>query len=195
MPNIIRGLWSMSRTIYQSARASLQAATYKPKSAIIFLTYRCTSRCTTCNIWQRPEEPDRELTWAEWRPALDQLVEAGIEAIELFGGDALLRKELLFEMIRYCNERGIRTFFPTNSSSLTEQTVGALVDAGLHTIYLSIDEVPEIEGQLRGISRHYERVEKAIECIQRLRGSSALPRIECITTVSATNFLYVPRLL
>jgi len=184
-----------SDILVDATRSSLHARSYTPESAIIFLTYRCTSRCNTCNIWQRPEEPQRELTWSQWRPVMEQLAASSIKAVELFGGDALLRKDVLVEMIRFCAANDILTYFPSNASALTRATVEALVDAGLHTIYLSLDEVPEIEGQLRGVTRHFDRVKNAIELIHEVRGTRGNPRIECITTVSSANWRHVPALL
>jgi radical SAM protein with 4Fe4S-binding SPASM domain len=184
-----------SDILVDATRSTLHARSLTPESAIIFLTYRCTSRCTTCNIWQRPEEPERELTWEQWRPVMEQLASSSIKAVELFGGDALLRKDLLVEMIRFCAARDIQTYFPSNASALTRSTVEELVGAGLHTIYLSLDEVPEIEGKLRGVTRHFDRVMKAIEQIREARGSKSNPRIECITTVSSANWPHVPALL
>jgi radical SAM protein with 4Fe4S-binding SPASM domain len=168
---------------------------YRPTGAIIFLTYRCTSRCAACNIWQRAPDESGELTWDQWQPILEKLARAGVGAIELFGGDALLRKDLLCSMIRFCSENGITTFFPTNSSALTAETARELVEAGLGCIYFSLDEVPEINGSIRGIERHFEKVERAIESVKAARGSGQTPRIVCITTLSRLNHRYLDQLL
>jgi len=181
-------------SIKRGIRKSYFSHNYTPTDAIIFLTYRCTSRCSACNMWQRPVDPSSELSWTEWKPILQNLKHNNIKNIELFGGDALLRKELLLNMISFCDQNNIGTFFPTNSSSLTDKTIQALVDAGLGTIYLSFDEVPELDGSIRGVKRHYERVIKSIEKIRHYRGSSTKPRISCITTVSPLNYAFLKNL-
>lgn len=182
-------------TLKRGAKKSWHSYTYTPTDAIIFLTYRCTSRCTACNIWKRPVNIEEELTWEQWQPILENLAKNNIRNIEMFGGDALLRKDLLLKMIKFCTDNGIGTFFPTNSSSLTEETIQNLVDAGLGTIYLSLDEVPDIGESVRGVKRHFERVTKNIALFRKLRGDSATPRISCITTVSSLNYRYLEELI
>jgi radical SAM protein with 4Fe4S-binding SPASM domain len=184
-----------ARKLIRGAQKSYWSKTYRPVDAIIFLTYRCTSRCAACNIWKRPVNIDEELSWDQWKPILEELSRAGIRSIELFGGDALLRKDLLLKMIQFCSARGIGTFFPTNSSSLTKETVRDLVSAGLGTVYLSLDEVPEIAESVRGVKRHFDRVAKSIEAFRNARGNSGIPWISCITTVSALNYQYIEKLM
>jgi len=168
---------------------------YTPTDAIIFLTYRCTSQCKACNIWQRPVNIDDELTWSDWEPILKNLAENKIESVELFGGDALLRKDLLVNMIDFCTQHDIETYFPTNSSSLQKETVKKLVDAGLGTIYFSLDEVPDIGESVRGIKRHFDRTIKSINSFIQARGPNGKLIVSCITTVSSLNFKHLEALV
>ena len=177
--------------LWKGLRKSYYSKTYTPTDVILFLTYRCTSRCTACNIWKRPVDKSKELTWEQWEPVFRKLAQQGINSVELFGGDALLRKELLFEMIRFCRDHDIKTYFPTNSSSLNEETARQLVEAGLSTIYISLDETTDMHGEVRGIKRHAERVGKSMHWIRKARGELSTPRIECITTVSKLNFQHL----
>ena len=180
--------------IKQAVRNSYSSYTYTPTDAIIFLTYRCTSQCKACNIWKREVKIEDELSWQQWEPILENLAKNNIKSIELFGGDALLRKDVLINMIRFCTDNNIYTFFPTNSSSLTEETVEDIVDAGLGTIYFSLDEVPDIGESIRGVKRHFERVEKSIKLFKKVMGDRKKPRIVCITTVSSMNYRYLETL-
>lgn len=181
-------------TIKQAVKKSYWSFTYTPTDAIIFLTYRCTSQCKACNIWNRPVKIEDELTWEQWQPILENMAKHNVRSIEMFGGDALLRKDLLINMIQFCTENGIDTYFPTNSSSLTEKTVGDLVSAGLGTIYFSLDEVPNISESVRGVKRHFERVNKSIQLFKAARGDAMSPRISCITTVSSMNYHHLETL-
>jgi radical SAM protein with 4Fe4S-binding SPASM domain len=181
-------MFSSINILKRGLKKSYYHLTYTPTDSIVFLTYRCTSRCASCNIWQRPVNIDEELDWNQWKLILGKLVKNGIKSVELFGGDALLRKDLLFNMIRFCTENNICTFMPTNSIGLTEEVVKELIDAGLGTIYFSLDETAELAGSVRGIKGHHDRVFEGIALVQKLRGSSNLPRIGCITTVSKVNF-------
>ncbi|MFT7128296.1 MAG: pyruvate-formate lyase-activating enzyme [Gammaproteobacteria bacterium] len=182
-------------TLRRGARTSYHSYTYTPTDAIIFLTYRCTSRCMGCNIWKRPVDIDEELTWEEWKPILENLAKNNIKNVEMFGGDTLLRKDLLLKMIQFCTDKGICTSLPTNSISLTVKTVQSLVDAGLGTIYLSLDEVPDIGQSIRAVKRHFDRVVKSIGAFKKFSSDSHGPRISCITTVSCMNYRFLERLM
>ena len=179
------------KSLWKGMKSSYASYNYHAADVILFLTYRCTSQCKACNIWKRPVEQSDELSWEQWQPIFKQFVRHGIKSVELFGGDALLRKDLMYDMIRFCSANNIETFFPTNSSSLNKETAQKLVDSGLSTLYISLDEIPEISGEVRGVKRHAERVKKSIDWIKQARGSSQYPRIICITTVSSMNYKYL----
>ncbi len=181
-------------TLKRGIQKSYYSYTYTPTDAIIFLTYRCTSRCKACNIWQRSVKIEDELTWEDWQPILESLAKNKVESIEMFGGDALLRKDLLIKMIQFCSDNGMDSYFPTNSSSLKDVTVKELVDAGLSTIYFSLDEVPEIGESVRGIKRHFDRTTKSIQQFKNARGNTGKLNISCITTVSSLNYKHLETL-
>ena len=68
-------------TLKRGARKSYHSYTYTPTDAIIFLTYRCTSQCAACNIWQRPVNINEELTWEQWEPVLENLAKNFVEMV------------------------------------------------------------------------------------------------------------------
>lgn len=166
----------------------------KPANSIIFITYRCTSRCITCNIWQKAqgkttEFKERELTVPRWTQIIDNLHRAGVGTVEIFGGDALLKKDVTFAMIQKCADLGMDTFFATNALLLDEGTAQQLVSAGLGRIYFSLDGIEDIQNRIRGVKQSYTAMQTAIGNIYRARSNSGRkkPLIGIITTVSRTN--------
>jgi len=158
--------------------------------AMLYLTNRCTSRCRTCNIWKRNgDAASGELGWAEWSVILKKLKDYGIKTLEIFGGDALLRKDIIFKAIRYCRDNGIETYFPTNSILLDAETARNLVEAGLGTIYISLDDVGTRNDAIRGQDGTFDRVKGAIENICRERKGER-PHIIICTTISNLNFAH-----
>ena len=75
-------LYSTSRLLKEGAGESLRARSFQARDALVFLTYRCTSRCVGCNMWQRCEDPGNELGWDEWEPIMADLAESGIRKTE-----------------------------------------------------------------------------------------------------------------
>jgi len=162
---------------------------------IAFLTYRCTSCCRTCTIWQRAGSGVGELSREQWLEIVPGLARYGLRSFEIFGGDALLRKDVIFDLTSACRENGIATYFPTNANLCDHDTVRRLIDSGLGTVYLSIDDVEEEHDRVRGVSGTFVKVRQALENFAALRGGGESPRIIVCTTLSSLNFRNFPRLL
>lgn len=161
-----------------------------------FLTYRCSSRCRTCTIWKRNNEKTyTELSKDEWLVVLGRLKQYGVRDFEIFGGDALLRDDVIFDAVRFCSDNGIETFFPTNSISCSKEAVRKLVDAGLGTIYLSLDDIGEDNDGIRGVDGTFARVKETLETFIAERGGKKFPRIIVCTTLSNLNYKNFPKLV
>jgi len=160
-----------------------------------FLTYRCTSKCKTCNIWKRDKDKPEELSLNQWLTILSRLKDYGIRSFEIFGGDALLRKDVIFDVIQYCTENGIKTYFPTNGNLCDRETVKNLIDSGLQTIYLSIDDVGVNHDGIRGVDGTFQKVKNALETIVSLRGEAQYPKIIICNTLSNMNYRNFPRVI
>ncbi len=174
----------------RSLSRELNARKFRAMDSMIYLTYRCTSRCKTCNIWKRnAEESARtELGWDKWEIILGRLGAAGIKSLEIFGGDALLRKDIIYDVISWCRDNGIETFFPTNSLLLDREAAARLVRSGLGTIYFSLDDVDEGNDRIRGQNGSFNLVARAIENLCTERGSGKRPNIVICTTISSLNY-------
>jgi len=168
----------------------------KGMDALLFLTYRCTSRCKTCNMWKRQSAcREQELGWPQWRSILNDLHASGVKTVEIFGGDALLRKSVIFDMIRFCADHGMKTFFPTNSILLDGETAKQLVDSGLGTIYFSLDDVAAESDMIRGVTDSFAKVKEALDNIVSARGQRQTPRIIICTTISKLNYDHFERVV
>jgi len=185
----------MFRELMSEAGREWDHLRVKALDSICFLTYRCTSMCRTCNIWQRQGTGLDEMSCEQWVEVCEKLSSYGVRSFEIFGGDALLRKDAIFQITRCCSERGIGTYFPTNANLCDRETVRQLIDAGLDTVYISIDDVKEEHDQVRGVPGTFSKVQEALENFAELRGKGELPRIIICTTLSSINFRNFPRLI
>ncbi len=174
----------------KSLMRELSARQFRAIDSMIYLTYRCTSRCKTCNIWKRnaEESSETELGWDKWKIILDRLKAGGVRSLEIFGGDALLRKDIIYDVISYCRDSGIETFFPTNSLLLDKDAARRLVKSGLGTIYFSLDDVDVENDKIRGQTGAFNLVANAIENLCRERGAGTTPYIVICTTISNLNY-------
>ncbi len=146
------------------------------------VTYRCNCRCKHCSVSNYFSDADlhRELKTEEIKHILDQAVAMGIPKVDYFGGEPLLRKDIV-ELVRYGEELGLYISLTTNAWMLNRQMILDLKQAGISCINVSLDSVDEEEhDRLRGLPGVYL---KAIEGI-RMCHEEGIP---CIASTYATR--------
>ncbi|MFH0926717.1 MAG: radical SAM protein [bacterium] len=179
---------NISQELYSSLKREYNYLKINCVDSVLFLTYRCTSKCKTCNIWKRNSSPTEELDWHGWKKILTKLKKYEIKTIELFGGDALLRKDILFKIIEFCSKNNIKTYFPTNSILLTKEVAKGLVESGLETIYFSLDDIEDCNDKIRGVDGSFFKVKRGFENVITARGKQKAPRIVVCVTISKMNY-------
>lgn len=193
---MLHNLKSVIHDILNTIKREKMSNSIQCTDSLLFLTYRCTSRCKTCNMWQRKSaSKEMEIDWPHWKKILQNLQKSGVKTVEIFGGDALLRKSVIFNMIQFCTDYGIDTYFPTNSILMNKETANKLVRAGLGTIYFSLDDVAEENDMIRGVSKTFAKVKLALESIVDVKGKSNKPSIIICTTLSNLNYSHFERVV
>ncbi|MBD3237869.1 MAG: radical SAM protein [Candidatus Eisenbacteria bacterium] len=131
-----------------------------PKSAVLAITYRCNSRCTMCDIWQKKDLPP-DLPAAFYRR-----LPASLREVNLSGGEPVLRNDLP-EIIAAIQERcrGVRIIISTNGL-LPQRTVELLEGHPEIGVRVSIDGLEEEHDRIRGIPGSYA---KGLETLDRLQ--------------------------
>lgn len=175
--------------LYNALKMEYASSRVNAKNVLAFHTYRCTSQCKTCNIWKRVgnDTDYEEISVEKYISVLQSLKDYGIKTYEIFGGDALIRKELIYAVISFCSNNGIETYFPTNSLMLDRETAKNLVNAGLDTIYFSLDDIGDANDAIRGKGGTFNRVKDALENITRER-TNGKPKIIICSTISNMNY-------
>ncbi len=160
----------------------------RPADTLFFLTYRCSSHCKTCTLWQRTARAG-ELTLEDWQRAVDMSAELGARNFELFGGDALLRPDVLVPLTAYIKSKPrLCCDLPTNCNLMTEKIAKGLVEAGIDSVWISLDGVAEDHNYIRGRSLAFGKVEQTIEWLHNARGNSGRPFLHANTTISRLNY-------
>ena len=174
-------------------KKEIEYASVKPTHALLFMTFRCTSRCEMCTIWARNKElnGEKELTLEEWKKCVDMIGTENLEVVEIFGGDSLLRKDVTIPLIEYIMKRNKKIIvdLPTNSNLLDEKTAIALVKAGVGRLYVSLDGPDEIHDKIRGNGGAYSHVRKGLEYLVKAKEDLGVktPEIIINCTISSSN--------
>lgn len=104
-------------------------------------TRACDLACTHCRAEAIPFRDPQELTTAEAKSLLRQIVEFGDPMPHLVctGGDPLMRPDLM-EIVREAVDHGLRvSIAPSGTSSLTREVLARLKQAGVQSLSLSLD--------------------------------------------------------
>jgi GTP 3',8-cyclase len=113
------------------------------KSMRISITDKCNFRCTYCMPaeglpWLKKAEI---LTYEEIERIARVAVQIGIEQIRLTGGEPLVRRDMPVLVYQLHKIEGLRSLSLTTNGILLKQMAGALAEAGLTRINVSLDSL------------------------------------------------------
>jgi len=157
----------------------------RPTNLLPFLTYRCSSRCRSCQMWRRVG--GEEWTCDQWLGFLGSL-DGSLRHVEPFGGDVMLRPDVLFPLIEESARRGLIVDIPLNGVLITPPAAERLAAMPINTIYVSVDGVGEVHDNVRQVSGNCDRIASAVGIIRRARGDRTRPTLAGNTTVSRLNY-------
>jgi len=188
LKKIMKGSKDVYQDIKDIAEREVRFYQVKPQIATLFLTYRCNSHCKTCTAWKRPaeEEIKKEIGVHEWKLIIDKLEAAGVKIAEIFGGNVLLRKDVLIPVLQYLRAKNFSIHLPTNQIGLDDEIAAAIVSS-VDYLYISTDGVGEYQDLIRGQKGASQRVEDSVTKLLRMRNKAKTPRLMCNTTVSKFN--------
>jgi len=138
-----------------------------PYTLQITLTNRCNLKCKMCEIVNRPSREEDELTTAEIKRIISEGADLGVKQVVLTGGEPLLRKDI-FELCRFCSEKGIHSVVTSNSTLIDEKTAEKIVESGLSHLHISIDGMEKGHDFTRGDGA-FKKVVKAIQLVDSAR--------------------------
>jgi len=149
-------------------------------------------------MWKRGGS-EKEIALEDWKRVVDESEKAELEKIEMFGGDALLRPDVLFPLIDYATNRGVACDLTTNGILLNEELSRQTVLAGPEVVYLSIDGVGEIHDSIRGVHGAFNKALSALRNLksekEAISSTSGKPEIVINTTISRRNVREMESLL
>lgn len=143
-----------------------------PMNLTISVSYRCNSRCKTCNVWQRPND---DFTLEEYDKTFESI---GRDAywFTFSGGEPTLRRdlpEMVASAYRHCRPGIIN--IPTNG--IQDKIIPARIERVLQAaptseviINLSLDGVGEKHDQVRGVKGNFERAMRTYAGLKALKG-------------------------
>jgi len=126
-------------------------------NVMVAITKRCPLRCEHCFEWESLNGSET-LSLNDLKNIISKFQEKGTGQIQLTGGEPLLRKDDLIELIR-SSKPGTDFWIFTSGFNLTSETAQKLKEAGLTGVVISLDHFnPESHNQFRGNNKSFEWV-------------------------------------
>lgn len=148
-----------------------------PLNVVVSASYRCNSRCRTCNVW-RPDGAGgtdvKELTAEEWERVFAGLGHAPYY-LTFSGGEPFLRQDLARIVVGACRRcQPAAITIPTNGlmPERVVESVGAILDGVIDTqviVNLSLDGLGEEHDGIRGVPGNWERAMRTLEGLRALK--------------------------
>ena len=179
---------------------------FRPKSTrlplylIVFVTYRCNSRCRTCFYHEKlnlPESSDLPLEFYEKiARSLDHLT-----WLHLSGGEPFLRQDLPELVAAFYRSTGVRRIgIPTNALlakrvvESTRRILSLCPDAQLN-IVLSLDGFEETHDYIRGVPGNWKKTMETLGALKTVQAEYPQLCLNICTVLNDRNAPEIPELL
>ncbi len=130
------GLRSMQKWIVPFLASRVRSTEFRPVLSYLFTEWKCNVNCHYCYTYDNSVEG---MTLGTAIRSMDWLHTTGCRVIAIMGGEPLLRKDFILEVVRYGTRRGFFVYLPTNGLLLDEDFVDRVGEAGVAAINLAID--------------------------------------------------------
>jgi radical SAM protein with 4Fe4S-binding SPASM domain len=130
-------------------------------------TQRCNLRCLHCYSASGPNIPDDELSTAQAKKLLTDLVAINCPVVLFSGGEPLLREDL-FELLAEAKRLGLQSVISTNGTLINESIAGKLKTAGVSYIGISFDGVESFHDHFRQSRGAFKAAMKGVRNCQKL---------------------------
>jgi MoaA/NifB/PqqE/SkfB family radical SAM enzyme len=155
-----------SKPMFRLLKAAIKGRLlrYKFPVAMTFaVTYKCQCKCVHCSAGKHFKKDVPELSTKEAKRVIDESLNLGISILAFTGGEPLLRDDI-FELISHVDKRKAVPILFTNGQFLNEENSKKLAEAGLYSIFVSIDSpYPDEHDNLRGMPGLFDLAIKGIE--------------------------------
>lgn len=133
------------------------AALPRPLGLLAELTHRCPLGCPYCSNPLALDPRAEELDAATWARVFREAAALGVLQVHLSGGEPAARRDLV-EITAAARDAGLYTNLITSGVGLTAKTLGALAEAGLDHVQVSIQDSEETSAdRIAGYEGAYAR--------------------------------------
>ncbi len=179
----------MSRTQAQS-KPNSKATVNPPRMIAWEITRSCNLACVHCRASALCGPYKGELSTAEAKALIDNILSFSNPIVILTGGEPLLRPDI-FELAEYGINKGLRMVIGTNATMITPEIARRIKEVGIPRISVSIDfPTAKLHDEFRGVPGAFEEAIKGIKIAR-----DAGVEIQINSTITKLNVAYLDDLL
>lgn len=139
----LNGARAIRRWAVPYVGSRLRPDEFRPLLCYLFTDWKCNVDCHYCFQYDN-HRPGMSLETA--RSAIDWLKTVGCRVLAIMGGEPLVRKDFILDVIRYGSESGFFVYLPTNGTLMDPAFIDAAGRAGVTAINLAVDGVAPRKG-------------------------------------------------
>ncbi|MBW2028621.1 MAG: radical SAM protein [Deltaproteobacteria bacterium] len=146
----LNGIRAFRRWAIPYFNSLIHAKEFRPVLCYLYTEWKCNIDCYYCFQFNNERE-GMDIDTA--KSSVDWLRSVGCRVIPLMGGEPLLRKDFVLEVIRYGAEKGFFMYLPTNGYLLDKPFIDEVGKAGVAAINLAVDCISPLKGLPKALLR------------------------------------------
>ncbi|MBW1997515.1 MAG: radical SAM protein [Deltaproteobacteria bacterium] len=147
---VLNGMRAFRRWAIPYFNSLIHSKEFRPVLCYLYTEWKCNIDCHYCFQFDNKRE-GMDLDTA--KSSVDWLRSIGCRVIPLMGGEPLLRKDFVLEVIRYGAEKGFFMYLPTNGYLLDKDFIDEVGKAGVAAINLAVDCISPLKGLPKALMR------------------------------------------
>lgn len=137
------GVRALRRWVFPYINSRIHSDEFRPVLCYMYTDWNCNIDCHYCFQFDNNRE---SMSLETAKSAVDWLMSIGCRVIPLMGGEPLMRKDFILEVIRYGAQKGFFMYLPTNGYLLDKPFIDEVGRAGVAAINLAVDCVAPKKG-------------------------------------------------
>ncbi len=132
----LNGARAVRRWVVPYLNSRIHNQEFRPILCYLYTDWKCNIDCHYCFQYNN-QQPGMSLETA--KSAIDWLKSIGCRVLALMGGEPLVRKDFILEVIRYADRNGFFVYLPTNGLLMDEPFIDEMGEAGVTAVNLAVD--------------------------------------------------------
>jgi MoaA/NifB/PqqE/SkfB family radical SAM enzyme len=130
------GVRASTKWIIPYVKSQVYHSSLRPIISYLFTDWKCNIDCHYC--FQFDNKGGR-MSLETAKSSINWLKTLGCRVIPIMGGEPLIRKDFILDVIKYGCQEGFFMYLPTNGYLMTEEYIDAIGKAGVAAINLAVD--------------------------------------------------------